>query len=187
MASPGSSTPKSRYWLLVLGLLSVAVVLVMALLAYLLFTLFTTPARATPTRQPVLNLPTAAPPTTTPGPPIPVELIFGVKEPIKGFSDCERYGFNGIVRAGNGNHLAGIQVAVWEDQAGLLALDTTDASGAYLIEIQDKPAQPRLWVQLYQADIPVSDPLAVTIHLDCHNGFQVYQINWQELPVEKIK
>ncbi len=182
MASNDSSTPKNRYWLLVLGFLSVAVVLVMALLVYLLFTM--PPTKATPTYQPVLNLPTAAPPTTTPGPPIPVELIFGVKEPIEGLSDCEHYGFNGIVRAGNGNRLAGIQIAVWEDEAGLLALDTTDDSGAYLIEIQDKPTQPRFWVQLYQADIPVSDPLAVTIHLDCHNGFQVYQINWQELPVE---
>ena len=182
MTSPGSPTPKSRYWLLALGLLSVAVVVVMVLLAYLLLTLSMPTANVTPTHRPVLSLPTAAPPTTTPGPLLPVKVIFAVEEPIKGFSDCDLYGFSGIVRAGNGDRLAGIQVVVWEDQAGLLALDTTDASGAYLIEIQDKPAQPRLWVQLYRADIPVSAPLPVRTHLDCHNGFQVYQINWQELP-----
>ncbi len=188
MASSPSPTPRSRYWLVFLSLLSVAVVVVMVLLVYMLLTLPVSTDETTPTSpRSSLSLPTAAPATVISGPPMPLEVVFAVEEPIKGFSDCEVYGFNGVVLDNQGDHLEGIQVVVWEDQTGLLALDTTDANGAYLIEIQGKPTQHTLWVQVYRDDVPVSEPLLVNTHIDCRNGFQVYQINWQELPVENVE
>jgi hypothetical protein len=177
--------PRSRrkFWLPVLGFLGLAVVAVLSLLAYLLLTIPDTDSQVRPTR-PALSLPAAAPPTNTPGPPLPVKELFKVEEAPEGFVDCDGYGFNGTVTAHNGQHLAGVQVVVWENQTGLVALGTTDDDGNYLIEIQDKPGQPQLWVQIYQDDLPVSAPVSVQIHLDCHSGSQVYQINWQELPEE---
>jgi len=175
--------PRSRkkFWLPLLSFLGLAVVAVLSLLAYLLLTIPDTDSPVRPT-QPALSLPAAAPPTSTPGPPPPVEALFKIAEPPEGFADCDGYGFNGTVTAQDGHSLAGIQVVVWENQTGLAALSTTDDDGNYLIEIQDKPAQPQLWVQIYQDDLPVSAPVPVEIHLDCHSGSQVYQINWQELP-----
>ena len=94
---------------------------------------------------------------------------------------CERYGFWGKVLASNGIQLQGVQIVVWEGQAGLLALSTTDAEGNYLIEIEAEPAQRKLWVQVFENDLPVSQPVVVETQIDCQNGFQVYQIDWRKV------
>jgi len=70
---------------------------------------------------------------------------------------------------------------VWEKQAGLLALGTTDTEGNYLIEIEGDPAQRKLWVQIYENDLPVSQPVFVETHIDCQTGFQFYQIDWHKI------
>ena len=179
---------KKQLWFLILGLLSLAVVGVIVILAYLLLTL-PVPATgippATPTR-PVLTLPTAPLPATTPGLRRPLQVKFVPQEPIKGFPNCNIYGFQGKVNGTNNIPLADIQVVVWRDEAGgLLALATTDKNGAYSIQIRAKPAQRDLWVQLYQDDSPVSDPLLTKTQIDCQNGFQFFQINWQALPASE--
>lgn len=172
---------KSQYRLIILILLSVAVVAVMALLAYLLLTLPTTPhvqATASP-RRPALSLPTAPLPTATPGPPPSLKAVFTAEKPIKGFSDCNKYGFKGVVKASNNDRLAGVQVIIWEEGVGLLNMATTDGGGSYVIEINAKPARRKLWVQVYLNDVPASDPISVETEADCHTGFQFYQINWR--------
>jgi hypothetical protein len=180
MARP---TAKSTYWLIFLVLLSVAVVAVMAILIYLLFTLPGSVAdaqtTATPTRA-ALSLPTAPVPTATPGPPPSVEdALFAPQQPIKGLADCDASGFKGLVTAGNGDPLAGIQIIIWEEGVGLVAVDTTNAQGVYTIELDEDPAQRKFWVQVYQNDVPASEPLSVETQTDCRKGFQVYQINWR--------
>ncbi len=169
----------------IVGLLGLFVVIVLGTLACLLFALqlpaeseIISTAAATAT-HPSVSLPTASVPTTTPGPPVAQKVVFAAQEPIKGFSDCDVFGFKGIVMAGNGDRLQGVQIVVWDDQAGLLALTITNAEGNYLIEIEDELAQRRLWVQVYQDDLPVSRPAFVETQLDCQNGFQVYQIDWR--------
>jgi hypothetical protein len=176
---------KSRYWLAALGLLSVVVACVTAVLAYLLLTLPVPSDNVSPTpRRIVVDLPTAPLSSTASGPRRPLELKFIPDEPIKGFSSCNSFGFKGKTTTSLGDPLAQAQVVVWaEESGGLLALDTTGTDGTYSIEIQSKPAQRNLWVQLYQNDIPVSDPVQVKTHIDCQNGYQIYQINWHELPV----
>ena len=175
---------KSRYWLAALGLLSVAVVVVMAILAYLLFT-FPAPANnPSPTvPRPALTLPTAPLPTATSGPRLPVEILFVPEEPVQGYANCEIYGFKGTVSGDRNVALAGLQVVVWSKKAGLVALDTIKADGSYLIEVQAEPAERQLWVQVYQNDVPVSEPLFLKTHIDCQNGFQIYQINWHTVPM----
>lgn len=183
MPSSDSSTSRRKTWIVLLSLLGGAVVIVLSCLAYLVLTLPPPGSGTLTTEQsPVLSLPTAAPATATPGPPVPVEAIFAAEEPIEGFSDCEKYGFTGTVTTSNGGGLEGVEVVAWEEEIGLIALDTTDAEGVYLIEIPGKPDHLRLWVQLYQDDVAVSDPLPVTAHVDCYSGFQIYQINWRALP-----
>jgi hypothetical protein len=175
-------TAKSTYWLIFLGLLGVAVIAVMAALAYLLLTLPTSTAgQITPTAtRPALSLPTAPLPTATMGPPPSVEdAVFAAQKPIKGLADCDASGFKGIVSASNGDRLEGIQVIVWEEGVGLVAVDTTDAGGTYQIEMKDKPSQRKFWVQVYQNDVPASEPLSVETQADCRKGFQIYQINWR--------
>jgi hypothetical protein len=176
-------TAKSTFWLIFIGLLSVAAVAVITLLVYLLLTLPSTAAdRITPTpSRPALSLPTAPLPTATPGPPPSVEdAVFAVQKPIRGSSDCNTYGFKGLVLTSNGDRLAGIQVIIWEEGVGLVAVDTTSARGAYDIELKDKPTQRKFWVQVYQNDVPASEPLSVETQADCRKGFQIFQINWQE-------
>ena len=173
---------RSAYWLIFLGLLSLAVAVVMAVLIYLLFTLPTaTAGQVTPTfTRPALTLPTAPLPTATPGPPPSVEdALFAVQKPIQGSADCNTTGFKGMVRAGNGDRLAGIQVIVWEEGVGLIAVDTTDAGGAYKIELNDKPSSRKFWVQVYQNDVPASEPLSIETQADCRKGYQIFQINWR--------
>lgn len=176
------STAKTTYWLIFLGLLSVAVMAVMAVLAYLLLSL-PAPAAApiTPTAtRPALSLPTAPLPTATPGPPPAVEdAVFTAQKPVKGLADCDASGFKGVVTASNGDRLEGLQITVWEEGVGLVAVDTTDVEGRYLIELKDQPAERKFWVQVYQNDVPSSEPLSVETQADCRQGFQVYQINWR--------
>ncbi|MBI1880448.1 MAG: hypothetical protein HYR94_19900 [Chloroflexi bacterium] len=156
----------------------------MTFLIYLLLTLPSTAADEithTPSR-PALSLPTAPLPTATPGPPPSVEdAVFAVQKPIKGSADCDTYGFKGLVMTSNNDRLAGVQIIVWEEGVGLVAVDTSDAKGAYKIEIKDKPAQRKFWVQVYQNDVPASEPLAVETQADCRRGFQIFQINWREI------
>lgn len=162
-----------------LGLLTTAVVCVIFVLAYLLFTLPVPAEQASPTpRSPVLQLPTVPLPTVRSGPRSPLKIKFVAEEPIEGFSNCRVYGFKGVITTDNEKEA---QVVVWDDQAGgLLAMDSTDADGNYSIEIKAKPDQRDLWVQVYQNDVPVSEPLLVKTQVDCQNGFQVFQINWRE-------
>ncbi len=179
MARP---TAKNTYWLIFLGLLSVAVIAVMAVLAYLLFSLPTPAADSiTPTfTRPALSLPTAPLPTATPGPPPAVEdAVFTAQKPIKGLADCDASGFKGVLTANNGDRLEGLQITVWEEGVGLVAVDTTDAEGRYQIELKDQPAERKFWVQVYQNDVPSSEPLSVATQANCRQGFQVYQINWR--------
>lgn len=190
MSAPAPHAPKNRYLPLIVGLVGVAVVLILGIFICVLFVqrgpverrvAATTAPTATPTpTQPAFPLPTAPLPTATSGPPMPKEVIFAAQEPLKGFSSCTRYGFKGSVTTSNGTDLKGVQIVVWEDETGFLALDTTDANGHYSIEIQDAPARRKLWVQIYQHDIPVSLPVLVETHVDCQTGFQIYQIDWQQ-------
>ncbi len=176
---------KNRLWFGIIGLLSVAVLGVMAVLAYLLFTLPAPMAMASPTRgRPTLSLPTAPLPATTPGLRRPLYVRFVPQEPIKGFSNCDSYGFRGKVTNPQDGPLAGFQVVVWQDEGGgLLALERTDQNGTYAIKIPAKPAPRALWVQLYEDDSPVSEPILLKTQIDCQNGFQIFQLNWQELPL----
>ncbi|MCB0212240.1 MAG: hypothetical protein KDJ52_23060 [Anaerolineae bacterium] len=136
---------------------------------------------ATPTRLPALSLPTASVPTNTPGPPLPEHVYFTVEEPIEGFSNCEQYGFYGVVKNGHETPLQGVQVVVWDNQAGLVALSTVNTTGNYQLELELLPSHQKLWVQIYENDLPVSQPLLVEPNIDCQIGFQVYEINWQQL------
>jgi hypothetical protein len=176
-----------RYWLAALGLLSVAVACVAAVLAYLLLTL---PVPAdddfSPTpRRIAVELPTAPLPAATSGLRRPLEIKFIPEEPIKGFSSCHSFGFKGKVTTSQDQPLAKVQVVVWsEESGGLLALDTSSKDGSYSIAIQAEPAQRDLWVQLYQNDSPLSEPVQVKTHIDCRTGYQIFQINWHELPPE---
>ncbi|MFN8453676.1 MAG: hypothetical protein U0401_03230 [Anaerolineae bacterium] len=179
MARP---TSKRSSWIIILSLLGVAVITVMGLLAYLLLTLPASRAEApnTPTPRPTLGLPTAPPSTQTPGPPPSLKVVFTAEKPIKGFANCTEYGIKGVVTAANGDRLGGIQITLWAEGVGLIELNHTDAGGSYAIEIKDKPARRKLWVQVYQNDLPVSDPLSVETELDCHKGHQIFQVNWRE-------
>jgi hypothetical protein len=155
----------------------------MAILAYLFFRLrvSTIPATltVTVTREPAFTLPTSSGPTITPGPLLPQEIKFSPVEPIQGFSSCNSYGVKGVVTARNGNRLQGVQIVVWQDQTGLLALNVTDAEGNYSIEIAGEPTLRQLWIQVYENDLPVSEPVLIETQIDCQIGFQIYQLDWQ--------
>ena len=167
-------------------ILGVAVIAVMVIFVGLLFTLWL-PVNKSAT-SPVLadkqtfKLPTAPVPTSTPGPVVPGEIIYTAQQPIEGFSSCENFGFKGAVVEGNGTGIQNVQIVVWDKKDGLLAVDVTNAQGSYLIELTNDPSRARdLWVQLYQNDLPVSQPVAVKTQIDCENGFQIHQINWQRV------
>ena len=186
MATPTPPGSKKSHQIIVLAILGVAVIAVMTILATLLFTLWlpvnksaTSPALAD---KQTFKLPTAPVPTSTPGPVVPGEIIYTAQQPIEGFSSCEKFGFKGAVVKGNGTGIQNVQIVVWDKKDGLLALDATSAQGSYLIELSNDPLRQRdLWVQLYQNDLPVSQPVAVKTHIDCENGFQIFQINWQRV------
>ena len=170
---------------MIVGLIGVSVVVILGSVVCLQFTVWL-PRQREPTPTAITTHSTIAPPsvslpTVTPGPPGPKEIRFTAEEPIKGFSDCDRYGFWGKVLSSNGTQLRGVQIVVWEGQAGLLALSSTDAEGSYLIEIEAKPAQRKLWLQVFENDLPVSQPVIVETQPDCQDGFQVYQIDWRKI------
>ncbi|MCB0190739.1 MAG: hypothetical protein KDJ65_02240 [Anaerolineae bacterium] len=179
-------TSKSKSWLVIFGVVSVFLLIFMLSLAYVLVfrPTETTEIAATHTRLPALSLPTASVPTNTPGPPLPEQVLFTAQEPIKGFSNCEQYGFYGIVQNSHETLLRGVQVVVWDNQAGLVALNAVDGEGNYQVELTALPSQQKLWVQIYENDLPVSQPLLVEPNIDCQNGFQIYEINWQRLAGE---
>ncbi len=153
----------------------------MIILAYLLLTL-STPAQITPTFPSfIFSLPTAPFPTATPGPSSPIKALFELKQPPLGFVNCSEYGFHGKIES----QLTDLQVVVWADKAGLVAVETPNPNEIYRIEIKLKASQPsstsKFWVQLYQNDLAVSKPVLVEINHDCQHGYQIYQLNWQEV------
>lgn len=172
---------KKLYRSAILGVLSGAVVVVMLFLAYLLFTLPVPDVEVTPTAPaPAFSLPTAPAPTATSGPPpSPLKPAFAAEQPVQGFSNCSKYGFWGVVADAAGGYAAGVQVVVWEDRVGLLAMGTTDARGNYRIELEGAPALRKLWLQLYRNDMPVSEPALLQTQIDCRQGFQMYQVDWR--------
>jgi hypothetical protein len=70
---------------------------------------------------------------------------------------------------------------VWEDRVGLLGLDNTDAEGYYVIEAAAEPGLHKMWVQVYENDVPVSQAVVVETQIDCQIGFQVYEVNWRSV------
>ena len=184
MAAPSPRTSKTRYLPLIVGLIGVSIVVILGSVICVQFT-FWLPRQQKPlptdnATSSALDLPTAPPPTATPGPPIPEEIVFMAEEPIRGFSDCNKFGFWGRVSTSNESRLQGVQIVLWESQAGLLALSNTDTDGGYLIEIEGEPAQRKLWVQVFEGDLPVSEPVFVETQSDCQNGFQVFQLDWRQ-------
>ena len=181
MSSFTPRTSKSKTWLAIFGVVSVFLLIFMLSLAYALIFQPTRTSQipATATRLPALSLPTALLPTNTPGPPLPQQVIFTVVEPIEGFSSCDSYGFRGFVMNGNNEPVPSVQVVVWDNQSGLVALNETTDDGFYSIELQELPAHQRLWVQLIENDLPVSQPLLVEPNVDCQTGYQIYEIDWR--------
>lgn len=168
--------------MVIIGLLSIAVVGVMMVLAVMLVSL-SLPARppvetVTPPGL-VLEPPTLSPPTLTPGPPFPGKVSFVPEEPIKGFSSCEWAGFRGMVRTDNGQASERVQVVVWGAGGSLLELDTSAADGSYELKFAKESSARKLWIQLYQNDVPVSMPISLEIQVDCQHGFQIYQVDWR--------
>lgn len=181
MTSPNPRKLKSGCWVVTLSFLTIAVMSVMVILITLLFDL-SIPVNsvvAAPTRNPGLNLPTAILPTATIGPPIPLKARFTPEEPITGFSNCNAYGFRGRVKSGSEPYPEAVQIVIWEEGSKLLALKTIDAVGEYDLQFAGKPNLRKLWLQLYQDDVPVSAPLPFVIQADCQVGFQIYQVDWQ--------
>ena len=173
---------------MIIGFVGVFVVIVLGTVICVLFLRLRSAERGAQPKaaasEQSLSLPTASVPTATPGPPAPRKIVYTAEEPITGFSNCNAFGFHGMVVDGNGAGLQSVQIVIWEAQAGLLALTNTDADGHYSIEIQDPPAPRRLWVQVYEDDVPVSRPVFVETQIDCENGYQVYQIDWQRVSDE---
>lgn len=181
MTAPKKPKLKALYLLVPLGFLTGAVLILFGVMGYMLLTLSPDAPLPSPTPNQAANLslPTAPAQTVTPGPPQPGQVSFAAEQPIAGSSSCEGYEFRGVVMDAQGDQLSEIQVAVWENDVGLLAIDTTDTNGTYLIELDESLAEKDLWVQVYQADQPVSEPLKVRFQVDCQTGYQRYQINWR--------
>lgn len=131
------------------------------------------------TRNPVLQLPTAAIPTSTPGPPAPERIEFMAEEPITGLSNCNVYGVEGVIQTDKGQGLSNTQVVIWDEATGLLDLGVTDSTGRYRIDLEGDLALHKLWVQVFNDDQPVSQPVRVEPQLDCQHGFQIFLINWR--------
>ena len=185
MAVPPPRASKYRNLPTIVGLIGVSAVIVLGALVCLLF-VTRLPAGQAPTATPIAtrpgaDVPTVASPTETPGPPVPETITYTAVEPIKGFSDCNGYGFRGVVRKSNGDGQGGIQIVVWQENAGLLALSDTDEAGIYSIAIDEQPAHRKLWVQVFEDDLPVSLPVFLETQIDCQNGYQIYQIDWQQV------
>lgn len=174
-------TSKSKSWLVLFGIVSVFLLIFMLCLAYVLVFRPTAGVEAavTSTPNPALQLPTAPAPTSASGLPLPEHTYFTVEEPVQGFSNCEGYRFSGVVKNSNGTELQGVQVVVWDHQSGLVALNETDAQGFYRIDLESLPLHQKVWLQIYENDVPVSQPLLIEPDIGCQTGFQFYTINWQ--------
>ncbi len=177
MFSPTSHTIQRGCWAVLLSLLSIAVLIVLTIFFGLLLDLFQQHRTApSPSQVAALTLPTANPPTATLGPPLPDDVRFIPETPVKGFSNCEAYGFRGLIKADVAYE--SVQVVVWQDGSTLLKLDSVDPTGHYHLEFTGQPAQRKVWIQVYQDDLPVSKPFPLEIQIDCQRGFQVYEIDW---------
>jgi len=184
--SMSSSTPNSKkngYLPVVVGSVGVFIVIVLSTIICLLF-VFRLPTA--PNRRPIATVPAPSinptvesVSTSSPSPPDSERILFSADEPIKGFSDCQKYGFRGRIRTSNETQLNGVQIVVWAENAGLLALENIDPSGNYAIEMDGEPDQRKLWVQVYANDAPASRPVLVEIQYDCQSGFQLYQVDWR--------
>ncbi len=86
-----------------------------------------------------------------------------------------------MISDSNGDGQDGIQIVVWQENAGLLALSDTDEAGGYSIVIDEQPARRKLWVQVFQDDLPVSQPVFLETQTDCQNGYQIYQVDWKQV------
>lgn len=170
---------KKFHWLIIVGLLSVAVGCVIAVLFFLLLT-FPASVSQSPPRSPASEAqPTLPPSTETLATPAPV-VQFKAQEPITGYSDCESYGVYGTITTNQGEPLS-VQVTLWQHpDGGLLAISPTDAEGRYRITRPGSPENSNLRVQLYRRDRPVSEPLLIKIYFDCQNGFQIYEVDWRQ-------
>lgn len=171
-------------WLSILVFLGTTVSLTVFVLIYLLSVLpkpsLSAEVVSTPPGQ-ILALPTAPPSSQERRPPLPSTVKFTAKNPIRGFSDCETYGFRGIISPLTADPLPDVQVVVWTDQLLMVGLEQADVSGIYEINLADPPPTPVIWIQLYQNDLPVSQPISLEIETDCLAGYQLYQIDWQEI------
>lgn len=186
MATPPARTRKNSNLPVIIGLMGVFVVIVLSTIICILFLRLRTTGPNTKqpdtaATQSSVTLPTTSVSTATPGPPLPKKIAYTAQEPIKGYPDCNAFGFYGLVTDSNGNGLQNVQIVVWEAESGLLALNSTDAAGNYSIEIEKPPAHYKLWVQVFEDDVPVSQPVFLETQIDCTNGFQIYQLNWQEI------
>lgn len=131
------------------------------------------------TRNPGLQLPTASIPTSTPGPPVPARIEFVAEEPITGLPNCNIYGVEGMIQTDKGQGLSNTQVVIWDEATGLLDLGVTDSTGRYRIDLEGDLALHKLWVQVFNNDQPVSQPILVEPQIDCQQGFQIFLVNWR--------
>jgi hypothetical protein len=168
-------------YLLVLVTLTIIVVAVLALLGYLLFTLPSSYAQKTGTRYATFKLPTASIPDLTVGPPEPERIRYTAMEPITGFSNCQGIGLKGEVQTGNGMGIQNVQIVVWDDNAGLLDMTGIKVGGRYRLDLPDPLTPQRLWVQLFDDDQPISQPVVGQTQLDCEQGLQVFEIDWEKV------
>ncbi len=172
-------------WLSIIVFLSTIVSLTVFGLIYLLIVIPRSPLSAeviaTPPGQ-VLTLPTARPTSevmTSDVPPTPTSRLFKAQNPVRGFSECERYGFQGVVRSVTGSGLANVHVVVWAEDMRVLRAERTDVSGVYEAHLLGQAEVSQVWIQLYQNDLPVSEAINFDIQEDCQTGYQLYQIDWQ--------
>lgn len=179
MSSSAPNPKKTRYLPVVVGSVGVFIVVVLSTVICLLF-VFRVPSAPNRRLTATAPAPTVESISTSPpSPPDSEQILFSADEPIKGFSNCQKYGFRGRIRASNESQLNGVQIVVWAENAGLLALENIDPSGNYAIEMSGQPDQRKLWVQVYANDAPASRPVLVEIQYDCQSGFQLYQIDWR--------
>jgi hypothetical protein len=108
-------------------------------------------------------------------------VTFAAEEPIQGFSDCNRFGFHGAVTGRNGEGKPGVQIVVWMERAELLAMSSTDEAGHYAIVIDEQPSARKLWVQVFENDLPVSSSVVLETQIDCQVGYQIFQIDWRQV------
>jgi hypothetical protein len=161
--------------------LAISVATVLTLLGYLLFTLPPSRVQKTETRYATFNLPTASIPDPTAGPPEPDRISYNALEPITGYSNCQGTGLKGAIQTGNGTDIQDVQVVVWDDDAGLFDMASIGTNGRYRLDLPGPVMPRRLWVQLFEDDQPVSRPVPVQTQLDCEQGLQVFEIDWEKV------